>query len=38
MELMLERLEHPERPIRSIGVPTWLVQRETTLASKNKER
>lgn len=37
MELMLERLEHPERPIRSIGVPTWLVKRETTLAFKNRE-
>lgn len=38
MELMLERLEHPELPIRSIGVPTWLVKRETTLEHKNKER
>lgn len=37
MELMLERLEHPKRSIRSIGVSTWLVKRETTLAFKNKE-
>jgi DNA-binding LacI/PurR family transcriptional regulator len=30
MELMLERISHPEREIRSIGVDTWLVNRESS--------
>ena len=38
MELMLERLEHPELPIRSVGIPTLLVNRDTTLARQHKEK
>ncbi len=31
IELMLERIRHPEIPVRSIAVPTRLILRETTL-------
>lgn len=40
IRLILERLENPEAPVRSAGVNTWLVRRETTLPVKstNKSR
>ena len=38
MELMLERLEHPELPIRSVDIPTLLVKRDTCLAKQHKEK
>lgn len=36
IELTLERILHPEAPVRPIAVPTALILRETTQPRRNK--